>query len=154
MNRSGMMGFRELLLEINKLWKQKRAGLLQSAEQILSQIDTNAGNSEDKLQKRAGKAIDSGLPGQAAELFTRSFDKNYGGFGSAPKFPTPHNLIFLMLYSGIGLDDKWYQVEKTLEQMRRGGFLIILDMDFPDIPQTVFISFLILKKCYMIMHCS
>lgn len=67
-NRSGMMGFRELLLEINKLWKQKRAGLLQSAEQILSQIDTNAGNSEDKLQKRAGKAIDSGLPGQAAEL--------------------------------------------------------------------------------------
>ena len=26
-----------------------------------------------------------------------------------------------MLYSGIGLDDKWYQVEKTLEQMRRGG---------------------------------
>lgn len=120
-NRSGMMGFRELLLEINKFWKQKRAGLLQSAEQILSQIDTNVGNSEDKVQKRAGKAIDSGLPGRAAELFTRSFDKNYGGFGSAPKFPTPHNLIFLMLYSGIGLDDKWYQVEKTLEQMRRGG---------------------------------
>ncbi|MCR1990076.1 thioredoxin domain-containing protein [Blautia coccoides] len=120
-NRSGMMGFRELLLEINKLWKQKRAGLLQSAEQIFSQIDTNVGNSEDKVQKRAGKAIDSGLPGQAAELFTRSFDKNYGGFGSAPKFPTPHNLIFLMLYSGIGLGDKWYQVEKTLEQMRRGG---------------------------------
>lgn len=120
-NRSGMMGFRELLLEINKFWKQKRAGLLQSAEQILSQIDTNVGNSEDKVQKRAGKAIDSGLPGRAAELFTRSFDKNYGGFGPAPKFPTPHNLIFLMLYSGIGLDDKWYQVEKTLEQMRRGG---------------------------------
>ena len=62
-NRSGMMGFRELLLEINKLWKQKRAGLLQSAEQIFSQIDTNAGSSEDKVQKRAGKAIDSGLPG-------------------------------------------------------------------------------------------
>lgn len=120
-SRSGMMGFRELLLEINRLWKHKKGDLLQSAEQILNQMASNENITEEKMQNRAGKDIDSGLPGQAAEIFTRSFDKNYGGFGSAPKFPTPHNLIFLMLYSRIGCDDKFYQAEKTLEQMRRGG---------------------------------
>ena len=56
----------------------------------------------------------------------------------APKFPTPHNLMFLMLYSRIGCEDTFYQAGKTLEQMRRGESLIILAMDFPDILQTVF----------------
>lgn len=120
-SRTGMIGFRELLLEINRLWKHKKGNLLQSAEQILSQVAPNEDGTEEKLQTMAGKETDSGLPGQAAELFTRSFDINHGGFGSAPKFPTPHNLIFLMLYSRTGCDDKFYQVEKTLEQMRRGG---------------------------------
>lgn len=120
-NRSGMMGFRELLLEINKLWKHKKADLLHSAEQILSQININKDSSEGKERGRSEKEIDSGLPGQAAKLFTQSFDKNYGGFGLAPKFPTPHNLMFLMLYSRIGCEDTFYQAGKTLEQMRRGG---------------------------------
>ena len=105
------------------------------------------------MKKRSEKEIDSGLPGQAAKLFTRSFDTNYGGFGLAPKFPTPHNLMFLMLYSRIGCEDTFYQAGKTLEQMRRGESLIILAMDFPDILQTVFILCLILRKCYMIMPC-
>ena len=120
-NRSGMMGFRELLLEINRLWKHKKADLLQSAEQILSQIKISKDSTEENEKKRSEKEIDSGLPGQAAKLFTRSFDTNYGGFGLAPKFPTPHNLMFLMLYSRIGCEDTFYQAGKTLEQMRRGG---------------------------------
>ena len=46
-NRSGMMGFRELLLEINRLWKHKKADLLQSAEQILSQIKISKDSTEE-----------------------------------------------------------------------------------------------------------
>ena len=53
---------------------------------------------------------------------SRAFDPKWGGFGDAPKFPTPHHLTFLL---------RWYRrtadatalamVEKTLEEMRNGG---------------------------------
>lgn len=62
------------------------------------------------------------LPGLAAAGFSQSFDDKYGGFGPAPKFPIPHNLIFLILYSQIQKDPtSAEQAYQTLEQMRRGG---------------------------------
>ena len=36
---------------------------------------------------------------EAAEQLENSFDEVFGGFGNAPKFPVPHNLLFLMLYA-------------------------------------------------------
>lgn len=73
------------------------------------------------MQESGADEIDAGLPAQAAKSFAGSFDEKYGGFGAAPKFPTPHNLIFLMLYSEMRSGDTLDQVQKTLEQMRRGG---------------------------------
>lgn len=119
-SRWGRKGFRELLLEINDYWKYKKTDLLQSADQILNHMSTSE-YSQSKKEQRTGGEIDSTLPARAAETFTQAFDKKYGGFGPAPKFPTPHNLIFLMLYSKIMGEDKFYQAKKTLEQMRRGG---------------------------------
>ena len=50
------------------------------------------------------------------------FDTKYGGFGSAPKFPTPHNLLFLLRYwKRTGNSDALEMVEKTLQKMRSGG---------------------------------
>ncbi|MDD2402370.1 MAG: thioredoxin domain-containing protein, partial [Clostridia bacterium] len=52
----------------------------------------------------------------------RYFDKSYGGFGDAPKFPTPHNLTFLLRYYKVKGDKKALEmVEKSLEQMYKGG---------------------------------
>lgn len=110
----GMMGFRELLLVIADKWKNNKPGLLESAELILEQLNAEESKSDHPLNRS--------LPKLAAELFSASFDKKYGGFGNAPKFPTPHNLIFLTLYSVIHADDAaWCQVKLTLEQMQRGG---------------------------------
>ena len=116
--RAGMIGFRELLLAIVRQWKEDKAGLLESAEQILSQI-SQPGHKEEGV-------ISQGLPHRAAELFAAGFDERYGGFGAAPKFPTPHNLLFLILYARTEADREeaalaLRQVRKTLEQMRRGG---------------------------------
>lgn len=62
------------------------------------------------------------LPQIAATDFSQTFDAKYGGFGPAPKFPIPHNLIFLILYSQIQNDSRSAeQAYHTLEQMRRGG---------------------------------
>ncbi len=140
-SRHGMMGLCELLRRAADRWGKDREELMQSAASILSEINVPGGRAEGK--------IDGSLPKRAAEMFAAGFDKRYGGFGSAPKFPTPHNLLFLLLYSQAGSLEKseriWdffregqkkgrdsgegkrgreaalEQVRVTLEQMRRGG---------------------------------
>ena len=112
--RYGMMGFRELLLVVEDRWKNKRPQLLESADLILDHLTSENSQGEGN--------IDTDLPRQAANLFAQSFDKQCGGFGNAPKFPTPHNLIFLTLYSVLYREKNAFeQVKVTLEKMRRGG---------------------------------
>ena len=51
-----------------------------------------------------------------------TFDEAYGGFGLAPKFPTPHRLTFLLRYWDRTRDPKaLWMVDHTLEMMRKGG---------------------------------
>ena len=71
-------------------------------------------NSGDQLSK---DTID-----QAYRELKNSFDYKYGGFGYSPKFPTPHNLFFLLRYWKL-TDEKEAldMVEKTLDGMYRGG---------------------------------
>ena len=58
----------------------------------------------------------------AVQQFKRVYDEQYGGFGSAPKFPTPHNLMFLLRYYHLSKDQEVLtMVEKTLEGLSRGG---------------------------------
>ncbi|QFK71402.1 thioredoxin domain-containing protein [Pradoshia sp. D12] len=58
----------------------------------------------------------------AVQQFKRVFDEQYGGFGSAPKFPTPHNLMFLLRYFHMTKDQEALNmVLKTLEGLSRGG---------------------------------
>lgn len=113
-SRYGMIGFRELLLAVADKWKTGKANLVKSGEDIIAVL----------IEKYVDvqKTVDGNLTKNAAEIFSREFDERYGGFGSAPKFPTPHNLIFLMLYSEIKQDEMALkQAKKTLRSMRRGG---------------------------------
>lgn len=113
-SRYGMIGFRELLLTIADRWTHSRPGLLESADKILAALH--------KKVQSADLKIDDSLPERAAELFELSFDAKNGGFGAAPKFPTPHNLLFLMLYSHLTQEKQPFSIVKTtLEKMRRGG---------------------------------
>jgi len=110
----GMTGFRDLLLIVVDKWENNREGLLATADDIASQICHR--------EKSVDSGIHEHLPEKAASLFAQSYDLQYGGFGSAPKFPMPHNLIFLTLYSQIYQDKKALsEVEGTLAGMRRGG---------------------------------
>lgn len=110
----GMAGMHDLLIVIAEQWKCNKEELILSAERILTHI--RAG--EDSFCEH----IDTSLPDAAARLFAQSFDKKHGGFGGAPKFPSPHNLLFLMLYAQTGGERNTFSmVSLTLEMMRRGG---------------------------------
>ena len=89
----GMSGFADLLLQIREWWQMDRAALLRSAKQLMQHVQPNASASTSGDTSR--------LVSDAADDFKESFDPIYGGFGAAPKFPTPHNLLFLLYYSNV-----------------------------------------------------
>lgn len=111
----GRPGFFELLIAISNKWQREREMLLETADQIT-----------DMLQKEARSRVQGDL-GQdvfdkAYTQLESTFDDKYGGFGSAPKFPMPSNLLFLLrYYRATGQERALEMVEKTLTTMRRGG---------------------------------
>ena len=112
--RYGMPAFSDLLRGVAEHWYSGRKEFLRTADQIIAHLrQSNAGSD--------GKDTDD-LCGRAVGMFRESFDEAYGGVGSAPKFPMPHNLLFLALQAKQNHDREALEmVEKTLTQMRRGG---------------------------------
>ncbi len=112
-SRGGMIGFKELLLAINEVWEKDRKSLMRQSDKIISFL-----NNEDKISETA----DFDLAHSAVSIFGRIYDEKYGGFGRAPKFPTPHNILFLLSYYERYKEQKCLQMaEHTLLQMYRGG---------------------------------
>lgn len=114
-SRYGMPGFPDLLNIIKEQWSGQRAELLKSADNIVNNL-----KSVDK--KFVEEEVSDSLAKKAVSIFEGGFDREWGGFGIAPKFPMPHNLIFLMLYSVKNNKNHVAEMAgKTLIQMRKGG---------------------------------
>lgn len=112
-SRYATIGFIELLQAINEKWHTDKNDLLKSADDIVNHI---------KQTTHSTGKIDENLINKGVTLFKKTFDKEYGGFGDAPKFLSPHNLLFLMnYYENSGDAETLKIIETTLMQMYRGG---------------------------------
>jgi uncharacterized protein YyaL (SSP411 family) len=114
-DRFGRMGMLNLIPAIGNIWKNKREEIFKSVNEITSALNST-------LIKKNGKEINEEILDKAFNYFSNNFDAENGGFGTSPKFPTPHNLLFLLRYwkrknSTKALD----MVEKTLTGMYNGG---------------------------------
>jgi hypothetical protein len=117
-SRFGRMGFRELLLRINVQWTNRRSALLAAAARIESHLQQGTFDG----MKRADGEPDVSTLHEARDALFHSFDKTHGGFGGAPKFPTPHHFFFLLRYwKRSGDRTALEMVEQTLSAMRFGG---------------------------------
>jgi uncharacterized protein YyaL (SSP411 family) len=113
--RWGLPGLMELLPEVAAIWQNDRENVLKSAQQI---TDLLAG----KGDPNPGNAPDKNLLDKTRNLLADVYDPEYGGFGQAPKFPTPHILTFLLRRYHHNEDTQALaMVEKTLTRMRLGG---------------------------------
>jgi len=111
----GRIGFKELINNINNVWLNKRAEIEDSAGQITNHLQKIY--STDSSVKLSSDIIDD-----AYKYFAKRYDQVCGGFGNAPKFPSPHNLMFLLRYWKRTKEEKpLTMVIKTLLEMRRGG---------------------------------
>lgn len=103
-----------LLREAARLWREDRAGVLSAGEALTAHLRQEAEN-------RTG-APSRELVRRAVGQFTGSYDRQWGGFGPAPKFPTPHNLIFLLRYARLTGEERAREMALcTLDRMYRGG---------------------------------
>ncbi len=114
-SRYSMPGLLDILAAVSDQWRNNRQQLFQSGDRIAQAVQGRPGQG-----KEAQPTKESVIAAQS--LFAQSFDEKNGGFDSSPKFPTPHNLMFLLRYYAQEGDARsLFMVEKTLKQMYRGG---------------------------------
>lgn len=119
----GSIGFLGLLKIIHEKWTQNEDSLVKTGEEITRQLKRyTEGETQQFAENGESQGIYEKLSEQAFLWFWNSFDRVNGGFGKAPKFPTPHNLMFLMEYYRVtGEEHALEMAEKTLLQMYKGG---------------------------------
>jgi len=114
-NRYGVVGMLSLIPQISQIWKTRQLEMENIGKELKQQIEPSKG---ENIGNALGKAD---LDNAYEQLFLR-FDQENGGFGRAPKFPSPHNLLFLLRYHKRTKEKTaWSMVEKTLREMRLGG---------------------------------
>jgi uncharacterized protein YyaL (SSP411 family) len=114
-SRGGLAGLVALLIKIADLWEKEREKLIRSGEDLTTFV------LKESLEFREGELSPQVIDEAYQELMSL-YDPVYGGFGHAPKFPTPHQLTFLLRYYVVKGEKKALKmVEKTLEQMYKGG---------------------------------
>ncbi len=114
-NRFNRIGMIELIPKLKDIWLNRKEEVLNSAEEISTSL-----NKQNFTHDSA--EIDETILDKAYKDLLERFDETNGGFGNAPKFPSPHNLLFLLRYWKRKDEPKALEmVEKTLTEMRRGG---------------------------------
>ena len=112
-SRYGQPGFINILKTIANQYKKDKKKLEDTGERIATALSAASG---------APASIRPDAVERCVEHFNETFDALYGGFGIAPKFPAPHQLMFLLRYAHLnGNDRSLRMVEKTLEGIADGG---------------------------------
>ncbi|MBO6794182.1 MAG: thioredoxin domain-containing protein [Balneolaceae bacterium] len=114
--RFGRIGMRQLIPGITGMWNNEPERI----QKAITQIRKGFGQTQEfKPGHFPGtEAID-----YAAEQLAQSYDDKHGGFGASPKFPSPHNLMFLLRQYHHTGDSRFLEmVSSTLKAMRLGGF--------------------------------
>jgi uncharacterized protein YyaL (SSP411 family) len=114
----GRPGFRDVLVEIARAWRDERAQVVESAAQITTRLSELA--AVERGDARAEPGADA--LAETARQFRATFDARRGGFGDAPKFPRPSELLFLLRESArTGDAVPRDMVLHTLRAMALGG---------------------------------
>jgi len=117
-SRYGRTGMMELVPKIKEAWEKDNENILSSADNITAALK----KATDVSQGTDGKELSTKTLDTTYSQLLRNFDEENGGFGRSPKFPTPHNHLFLLRYwKRTGDRQALDMVEKTLNEMRLGG---------------------------------
>src|SRR5262249_53490247 len=112
----GRPSFQRLVTALAEAWQTRRDEVVQSAGQITEHVReaTTVKPGEGELKPELLK--------DAINLLRRGFDRTYGGFGSAPKFPHAMDMrLLLRVWKRFGDEDALHMARLTLDRMATGG---------------------------------
>ena len=124
-SRWGRPGFSDLLGELARVWKHDRPRVEQAAAELLERLNmvtSTGGRAQAESTIARPDALDV-----AVEQSQRAFDSRFGGFGDAPKFPRPSELLFLLREharrraNGDLAETPLHMATATLRAMAMGG---------------------------------
>ncbi len=120
----GGIGLKDLILNVRDLWMRDEKEVLKSAGDIMKALKTISTTPK-------GAELDQNILDKTYQELSKNFDPIYGGFGDFQKFPTPHNLFFLLRYWKRTREKNALEmVEKTLNSMANGGIYDHLGFGF------------------------
>jgi uncharacterized protein YyaL (SSP411 family) len=112
--RQGRTGMLDLIAHIKGIWIKDRKRALDVASRIVESLKVETISKTQSLGEESLRF--------AYLQLSQSFDSRHGGFGTTPKFPTPHNLLYLLRHwKRTGEAKALSMVEKTLRSIRMGG---------------------------------
>ena len=115
-SRWGRPGFVDILQEIARVWRTEREKLVESADAVAEQLRVHG--STPVLVT----VPDTGALARTVSQFRAAFDRRHGGFGDAPKFPRPSELLFLFReYARSDADEARDMALASLTAMATGG---------------------------------
>ena len=118
-------GIKEILNGIARVWEEQREMLEEKGLGLLNALQ------EMERGEANTEAIEGGLVEKAATALQQAYDHQYGGVGTAPKFPIPHSLTFLLrTWERSGNAETLEMVVHTLKKMRQGGIFDQLGYGF------------------------
>jgi uncharacterized protein YyaL (SSP411 family) len=111
----GRPGLLDMIPRLHDIWRNRRDEVLQSTDKILEIL-------QQQYRSSPGSDLDQEILHKAFKELSGRYDSVHGGFSKAPKFPTPHNLTFLLRYWKMtGSDQPLAMVVHILTAMRLGG---------------------------------
>jgi uncharacterized protein YyaL (SSP411 family) len=112
-DRQGFPSFRRVLAGVHHAWQHQPRDVVENAEQLTTHL-------QDQLKPHGGELPDD-LHQAALGALARAFDRAYGGFGGAPKFPQSPGLLYLLSHAWMGNEAAWQHLQLTLDRMAQGG---------------------------------
>lgn len=110
----GMPGFDEIIAGVSNAWETNREAVLDTSNKLTEELA--------KIGNQGGGELSEDLIAGAVQQFRQTFDSTYGGFGSAPKFPSPMGLQLLLRFWHRKRDKQALKmVTVTLDRMAAGG---------------------------------
>jgi uncharacterized protein YyaL (SSP411 family) len=119
-SRWGRPGFIDLLGEISRVWTHDRARVDFASAELFDRLKAVSG-ADGRTPAESTVAGPDALT-QGVEQYQMAFDRRRGGFGDAPKFPRPSELLFLLReHARTGAEGPLLMVTDTLRAMALGG---------------------------------
>jgi uncharacterized protein YyaL (SSP411 family) len=129
-DQPGRSGFVSVIRSLGKAWAERRDEIRQHADDVAATL----GRFLEERVESSDRPPSPEVARRSLEALASSFDAEWGGFGSAPKFPTPSNLYLLLELAGRPArggseagteaesdDEAGRMLDETLDRMARGG---------------------------------